>query len=523
VNVWNVARQSGASWLPLGGGLDSFVDALLPFDDGSGPALYVGGRFTSTGAGAGPANGIARWSGASWTPLGGSLPADTTVDELVVFDDGTGSAVYAGKSSPGGVVRWNGASWTPIGSYLNCSVADFEVFDDGSGPALYAAGFFRLPGGAQHDVVRWNGTSWIGLGPEFTGPPSASAYALATFDDGTGPALIVGGYFTHSGATVVNCVARWNGSAWLPLGTGFHHVSGAYVLTLTTFDSGTGPRLFAGGLFTSAGGNTAHHVASWNGSTWSHVGDGTNGVVRELNVLDDGDGPALIAVGGFWAAGGVLTGTLAKWNGLNWGPFIDGPQDVNTVAAFDDGTGTAIYLGGAFAASAAGDSFLAKWTPPCAWGSPFCFGDGSGTPCPCANFSTPGADEGCLHSFGIGGKLVASGVARITADTFVLSGSRMPNSSALYFQGTSFPGSGAGTVFGDGLRCATGLVTRLGTKPNTGGASQYPAAGDTRISVAGQITAPTTRMYQVWYRNSANFCTPSGFNLTNGWRTFWSL
>src|SRR5204862_2760631 len=67
----------------------------------------------------------------------------------------------------------------------------------------------------------------------------------------------------------------------------------------------------------------------------------------------------------------------------------------------------------------------------------FCFGDGSGTACPCANSSPAGQGRGCLNSLGLGGRLVAVGTASLAADTLVLAGSNMPNSSALYFQGTT--------------------------------------------------------------------------------------
>jgi len=155
-------------------------------------------------------------------------------------------------------------------------------------------------------------------------------------------------------------------------------------------------------------------------------------------------------------------------------------------------------------------------------GQPLCFGDGSGTACPCGNNSAVGAEVGCLNSFGQGGKLVATGASSISNDTLALQGSQMPNSSALYFQGTSTSGGGAGIAFGDGLRCAGGNVIRLGTKSNTGGASQYPVAGDPDISVRGLCTVGAVRTYQVWYRNAAVFCTASTFNLTNGLSVTWN-
>jgi len=151
----------------------------------------------------------------------------------------------------------------------------------------------------------------------------------------------------------------------------------------------------------------------------------------------------------------------------------------------------------------------------------FCFGDGSGTACPCGNASAPSAQAGCLNSLGTGGVLVATGNASIAADTLMLTASGMPNSSALYFQGTSASSAGTGTVFGDGLRCAAGSVIRLGTKVNAGGASQYPLAGDPSISVRGANAAGNVRTYQVWYRNAAAYCTVSTFNVTNGWQLTW--
>jgi len=122
-----------------------------------------------------------------------------------------------------------------------------------------------------------------------------------------------------------------------------------------------------------------------------------------------------------------------------------------------------------------------------------------------------------LNSLGVGGRVDSSGVASIAADTLLLSGSNMPNSSALYFQGSAR----TATVFGDGLRCAGGTVIRLSTRFNVGGASQYPDAGNPSVSVRGLVTAPGTRTYQVWYRNAATFCTPSTFNLTNGIEIGW--
>jgi hypothetical protein len=151
----------------------------------------------------------------------------------------------------------------------------------------------------------------------------------------------------------------------------------------------------------------------------------------------------------------------------------------------------------------------------------FCSGDGSGTACPCGNSGTSG--HGCASSVDASGAvLTAVGAASIASDSLVLTGSGMPNSSALYFQGTSQTSGGAGSAFGDGLRCAGGTQTRLGTKLNVAGTSMYPVAGNPSVSVRGGCAAGNVRTYQVWYRNAAPFCTASTFNLTNGLQVTWS-
>lgn len=151
-----------------------------------------------------------------------------------------------------------------------------------------------------------------------------------------------------------------------------------------------------------------------------------------------------------------------------------------------------------------------------------CAGDGAGTPCPCGNSSPAGAQRGCLHSWDVGGSLRTEGFASIAQDSLVLVLSDLPPStSVLCFQGTSASNGGLGAAFGDGLRCASGSVLRMGIVVTSGGAARLPAVGGNSLHVTGGIAAPGTRTYQAWFRNSAAFCTPSTFNLTNGATLTW--
>jgi hypothetical protein len=203
--------------------------------------------------------------------------------------------------------------------------------------------------------------------------------ALAVFDDGGGPALYVGGYFSTAGGGIVNGIAEWNGAAWTALGDGIRSsVSPAYVYALAAFDDGTGPTLYAGGRFTTAGDVDAVGIARWDGTRWSAVGSGMGTdartvQVRALVVHDDENGPALYAGGGFATAGGVTVNSVAKWNGVEWSPLGSGVEGavadrsyygmpVFALSAFTDSGGPSLYAGGAFrVVGGEVSAFLARW------------------------------------------------------------------------------------------------------------------------------------------------------------------
>jgi hypothetical protein len=67
--------------------------------------------------------------------------------------------------------------------------------------------------------------------------------------------------------------------------------------------------LIAGGDFTTAGGVAANNIARWNGNAWQPLGSGTNGGVNALI----GYNGELIAGGWFTTAGGVDSAYWARW------------------------------------------------------------------------------------------------------------------------------------------------------------------------------------------------------------------
>jgi hypothetical protein len=140
--------------------------------------------------------------------------------------------------------------------------------------------------------------------------------------------------------------------------------------------------------------------------------------------------------------------------------------------------------------------------------------------CPCGNSSAVG--NGCGNSANAnGGGLASTGSASISNDTLTLAASGMTNSNSLFFQGTTM--AFAQIPYGDGLRCVTGSIRRLGTASNVGGAAQVPSVGGTPIAVQGQVTQPGTRYYQVFYRDAQNYCTSATYNVTSGLAILWTL
>ena len=69
----------------------------------------------------------------------------------------------------------------------------------------------------------------------------------------------MGGSFSVAGPVGAKGVARWDGANWWTLGSG----TGSLACALSGFDDGSGPALYAGGWFTRAGEKTSAHIAKW--------------------------------------------------------------------------------------------------------------------------------------------------------------------------------------------------------------------------------------------------------------------
>jgi hypothetical protein len=275
------------------------VEAMVVFDDGSGPALYVGGYFVS--AGEVPVRHVARWDGWSWSAVGDTLGE---VSDLCVIDDGSGPALCAATRIDNPcVARWDGSSWAVVGEHgSNWPVRRLAVFDDGSGPLLYAVGVFTMMDGKRtQKIARSDGSAW---GPVGDNGVAGDVRAMAVFDDDSGSALYVGGNFYSAGGIPVREIARWDGESWSALG----HEATQRTMSFTdlaVFDDGSGPALYGCSFVCDTiscpvtGG-----VLRWDGRLWHEVGGTFAGWPHAREVIDDGSGPRLYARGRFSSIGG---------------------------------------------------------------------------------------------------------------------------------------------------------------------------------------------------------------------------
>ena len=182
-----------------------------------------------------------------------------------------------------------------------------------------------------------------------------------------------------------------------------------------------------------------------------------------------------------------------------WTPS-DGIQELKSVLISNGATGVP-NLRMASAISADGTKILAY--DGSGWGiadlgtggpsGAYCFGDGAGVACPCGNSGASGA--GCANSAGLGATLSRSGDASVSASTLSLDSTGLvPSQPGLYFQGNNAINSGAGNVFGDGLRCAGGSVIRLQVRvADAAGAS----ATTVDIAIKGGVSVGDVRRYQL--------------------------
>lgn len=168
--------------------------------------LYVGGNFDGVPG----IHDIGMFNGTNWVSVGGSLsgPA-TSVNDMEIYQN---ELYVVGNIStltgdPGnGIIKWNGNAWSPVGSgLLPGTIFGLHKFNGD----LYAGGQIYNAGGVPVTfVAKWNGNNWSGLGGVFDN-------VVNTFTSHGTDLYMGGGFRTINGDTMIR-IAKYTIQTGIP-------------------------------------------------------------------------------------------------------------------------------------------------------------------------------------------------------------------------------------------------------------------------------------------------------------------
>ena len=126
------------------------------------------------------------------------------------------------------------------------------------GDDLYIGGSFAIPTVNATNIVKVSRARvWSALGAGVIGRGTTTPInALAV----RGNDLFAAGTITNAGGVEVRAIARWDGTNWKAMGSGFEMIPGSPTLSaLAVFEDS----IYVGGLFVRAGGRPSTHIARW--------------------------------------------------------------------------------------------------------------------------------------------------------------------------------------------------------------------------------------------------------------------
>ena len=368
VGKWS---ESGLEWEQLatstGVGVDNAVRAITSHDGG----IYIGGDFDFINSDTGiRANSIAIWADGVWETIPSfTFPGNTGVDGAVFSLTSTSiglviTGLYANLTTTGGVTVWNLSvldedRWTPIGADFSIRPNDavFAAVENAVGQFFFGGRFAQLrsdwEGANVNGVVSWDiDRSWtaLGRGQGIDGEVNA----IIEYEG----IIYAGGDFQIAGDRIVDNLAAWNGSKWMPVGSlGWDGVTGfdAEVFDLHVVDD----RLLVGGRFSLAKNNglskAANNLVYWDpsGNEWQILGYlGGNGVSDAVYGMDTAASGLLYIGGEFTSANvgnSITANRVVAYDGFEFFPLSVGSGNgVSSLVLDVASIGEIVYFGGIF-------------------------------------------------------------------------------------------------------------------------------------------------------------------------------
>lgn len=237
---------------------------------------------------------IISWSGGAWQEIG---VAEGGIGPLLALDDrlyAGGSFTTIGGVAAGGVAEWDGSRWRAVAATLRNGgnsgiVHSLAAFN---GRLIAGGSFTEIDGVAARHIARWDGPGWASIGAPAntteTARMAAGADELFIFDAMTG-------------------IHRWDGQSWSFVGQVFANAMAIHR-----------GQLVVGGRFGPLTGGAADHLARWDGSAWRPLGSGVNAEVHGLAA----SGNDLFVAGRFTEAGGKLALSFTRWNPVRLSTYL---------------------------------------------------------------------------------------------------------------------------------------------------------------------------------------------------------
>ena len=341
------------------GNTNGFIVKLAEHQD----EIYAGGFFTQICGES--IQYVSKWNGEDWEAVANGL-ADP-VHNLRSINGTLYAAKYELQVDSNWVYYLDELNneWKKLGDgfYLTTALAGFSqtpsIYDiiEYNGDLIVSGEFDRAGNEEVHGIARWDGNKWLplesGLQSNIANTaPVIFPHEMILFEND----LIVVGNFAQAGGLTANGVARWNGTAWQNMGTGFNGT----VYSVGIYNG----ELYVGGDFSQSGTESMLRIAKWESNTWTNIGIGFNGFVHTLESING----QLYALGGFnhlfiGTVGFQLVDHIVQFNGTDWN-VLDGGLDFDAEAIVPFGNG--VLVGGGFD-FADGDiivNHLALWADP---------------------------------------------------------------------------------------------------------------------------------------------------------------
>ncbi|MEK6644677.1 MAG: hypothetical protein AABZ08_12300 [Planctomycetota bacterium] len=288
---YGIAKWSGTEWKALGTG-------MLPYSGGvfslavQGNDLIAGGLFSK--AGGLQCKSLARWNGQTWSPiehqLYGFYGSSPIINSMVVSCDRllVGGSYYGYTTDYDislNIMEFRDGEWhaldhglTSTSSWVR-SIAEYRSDIFATGSTLICNDL------ACDDLARWDGKAWLPLGSGLTIAASSSTWPVSSVCIWH-EKLVMTGQITQAGSKRVDGIVLWNGATFEGLPWLFPPQHSPWSPPTTIHASTVhGDDLVVGGSFGLY--SSPRNIARFDGSAWQPIGDGLQSKVVALYNHDD--------------------------------------------------------------------------------------------------------------------------------------------------------------------------------------------------------------------------------------------